>query len=86
MAQRVYYNNLLSDEQNGFRIGRSTIEQRSTLTSIIDVRKQLRKSTFCAFVDFKKAYDTINRNILWRKLNTLSVADFFMFCYQVYVC
>jgi hypothetical protein len=32
-----------------------------------------RKSTFCAFVDFKKAYDTIDRNLLCGKLTSLSV-------------
>ena len=31
-----------------------------SLVNIIDTRKQLKKSTFCAFIDFKKAYDTIN--------------------------
>jgi hypothetical protein len=47
------------------------------LTNIIDVRRKLRKPTFCVFIDFKKAYDTINRNILWKKLNTLGVTDNF---------
>ena len=68
LAQWVDDNNLLVDEQNGFRKGHSTIDQLSMLTNIIDVRKKLRKPTFCAVIDLKKAYDTINRNILWKKL------------------
>jgi hypothetical protein len=35
------------------------------------IRKKLRKSTFCAFIDFKKAYDAIDRNLLWGKLTSL---------------
>ena len=35
---------------------------------------QIRKlSTFCAFIDFKKAYDSISRNNLWSKLMTIGV-------------
>ena len=30
----------------------------------------MKKSTFLAFVDFSKVYDTINRELLWRKLRS----------------
>lgn len=91
LSQWVDDNNLLADEQNGFRQKRSTVDQISTLTSIIDIRKKLRKSTFCAFIDFKKPYETIHRDILWSKLNKLGIAKTFcaaiqsitlMFCVQ----
>ena len=61
-------NNKIVDEQNGFRKGRSTIDHLSTVTNIVDTRKRLKKSTFCAFGDFKKAYDFIDRSLLWNKL------------------
>ena len=60
--------NVLVDQQNGFRKGRSTIDHLSTLNNIIETRKRQRKSTFCAFIDFKKAYDIVDRTILWDKL------------------
>ncbi|CAG2189561.1 unnamed protein product [Mytilus edulis] len=63
LSQWVEDNKSLVDDQNGFRKGRSTINQISSLASLVDVRKKLRKSTFCAFIDFKKAYDTINRTL-----------------------
>ena len=44
-----------------------------TLTSIIQTRKAARKSTFIAFVDFSKAYDKIDRKLLWQKLETLGI-------------
>ena len=67
-------NNILADEQNGFRSGRSTIDHISSLTNIIETRKLKRKQTFTAFIDFKKAYDSINRNLLWSKLEDLGLA------------
>lgn len=60
----------LTDFQNGFREKRSTIDHLSTITSIIENRKFMKKSTYIAFVDFSKAYDTINRELLWTKLQS----------------
>jgi hypothetical protein len=64
---------VIVDEQNGFRKGRSTVDHLSALTNIVETRKKLRLSTFCAFIDFKKAYDTIDRGILWQKLQNVGV-------------
>ena len=67
-------NHKLVDEQNGFRKRRSTTDHISSLVNIIDTRKKLKKSTFCAFIDFKKAYDTINRSMLWKKLTDTGIS------------
>ena len=52
------------NKQNGFRKDRHTIDHILPLTNITDTRKKLKWSTFCAFIDFKKAYDTINRTFM----------------------
>ena len=65
--------NIITDEQNGFRKKRSTTDHISSLTSIIYIRKKLKMSTFCAFIDYRKAYDTINRDKLWRRLSDIGV-------------
>ena len=57
----------ISDKQNGFRKNRSTIYHISTLTNLIESRKLVKKSNFVCFVDFRKAYDVINRTLLWTK-------------------
>ena len=62
------------DEQNGFRKKRSTTDHITSLTSIIDTRKKLKQSTLFAFIDFRKAYDTINRTKLWRRLSKVGVS------------
>ena len=67
-------NDKIVDEQNGFRKSRSTTDHILSLTSIIDTRKKVKKSTFCAFIDFKKAYDTIDRNLLWKRLSDIGVS------------
>ena len=58
-------NSVLNDAQAGFRKGRSTIDHMFTLYAAIE--KHLLKNTklYVAFIDFKKAYDTVNRDILW---------------------
>ena len=46
-----------------------------SLTSIINTTKLKIKSTFVAFIDFSKAYDSIDRNILFQKLQNLGLND-----------
>lgn len=48
LSEWVNDNDLLSDKQNGFRKGRSTVDHISTLTSIIETRKLQKKSSFVA--------------------------------------
>ena len=67
-------NGKLVDEQNGFREKRSTIDHLQSLTSIIDNRKKKKLSTFCAFIDFSKAYDYIDRDKLWFRLYDTGVS------------
>ncbi len=45
-------NNVVTDEQNGFRPKRSYNDQLSCFTNIIECRKAAKKSTFVAFVNF----------------------------------
>ena len=66
-------NNVLSDIQNGFRRGRSTIDHLSSLTTIVETRKLKRMSTYVAFIDFRKAYDGINRTLLFQRLTDIGI-------------
>ena len=59
----------ITEGQCGFREGRSTIDNIFTLDTII--RKLLTKPKarlYCIFVDFKKAFDTVPRSKLWKKM------------------
>ena len=46
----------------------------SSLTTLLDTRRKHKLSTFCAFIDFKKAYDCISRDILWNRLFKIGVS------------
>ena len=59
---------MLSEEQAGFRPGRTTTDQLFILTETIFARKDSHLDTFCAFLDIKKAYDTVFRDGLWKRL------------------
>ena len=62
-------NNKLNDFQFGFRKNKSTVDCVFVLTSIINkVISEENKKLYCAFIDFKKAFDTVYRNGLWFKL------------------
>ena len=66
--------NVIHDQQNGFRKRRSTVDQTSSLTSIVETRKLNKLSTIVAFIDFRKSYDSIDRGILFRKLSDLGIS------------
>ena len=38
------------------------------LNTVLDGRKTLRQSTFACFIDFRKAFDSVNRALLWHKM------------------
>ena len=61
---------VLVDEQAGFRPGRCCMDQLFILTEAIRWRRSQRKNkkTYCCFVDIRKAYDTVWRDGLWKRL------------------
>ena len=62
--------NLLCEEQAGFRKKYGTTDHIFNLKCIIDLYLFRGKKLFCAFIDYKKAFDSVNRSILWQKLLT----------------
>ena len=61
-------NNILVDEQNGFRRNRSCQDHIFVLSSILRNRLVNGLSTFVTFIDLKKAFDYVNRDSLMYKL------------------
>ena len=66
-------NKLLVEEQNGFRKKRNCVEHIYTLYTIINSRKLSKQSTYVCFIDYKKAFDTVNRDLLWYKLMCIGI-------------
>ena len=67
---------VLNDAQYGFHSGRSTVDHISSLTSIIETRELKKQSTYVGFIDFKKAYDSIDRNIMFKKLTDQGLSGY----------
>ena len=55
----------LIEEQAGFRATYSTIDHIFTLYALVQSFLQKNHKLYVAFIDFKKAFDSVNRNILW---------------------
>lgn len=59
-------NNVVSDTQFGFKPGSGTRDAIFVLHSLISKTLNDKKRLYCCFVDFKKAFDSIQHNKLWR--------------------
>lgn len=71
-------NNILSKFQAGFRSNHSTIDQIFVLNTIVQRRLQRRKPTYCVWVDFAKAFDSVDRKALWFKLANQGISRKFL--------
>ena len=59
---------VMGEEQAGFRSGYSTEDHIFTLHMLIEHYKEQEKRLYCAFVDYRKAFDYVHRPSLWRKV------------------
>ena len=76
----ININNILGEEQAGFRSGYSTQDHIFALHSIIDLylNRFKRKKLYCAFIDYSKAFDLVDRSYLWSKLLSYNIKGKFM--------
>ena len=58
----------LRDNQNGFRKGRSTISHILTLRRILEGARAKNLSAVMVFIDFRKAFDSVDRDTLMKIL------------------
>ena len=61
-------NYILSDEQNCFRPDCSCLDHLFVICSVIGARKLNKLPTFVAFVDLRKAFDSVDGDLLWYRL------------------
>ena len=64
---------ILGKEQAGFREGYSTPDHVFVLKHIIELYKSIHKHIYSAFIDYSKAFDTVDRALLWQKLLSLNI-------------
>eukprot|EP01064_Diplonema_japonicum_P036452 TRINITY_DN817_c0_g1_i13.p1 TRINITY_DN817_c0_g1~~TRINITY_DN817_c0_g1_i13.p1 ORF type:complete len:168 (+),score=31.34 TRINITY_DN817_c0_g1_i13:757-1260(+) len=62
----------LCHTQAGFQAGRTTIEQIAALTQRLKDGQKKKKITYSIFLDFEKAFDTVQKTKLMEKLTTMN--------------
>jgi len=62
-----------ADEQAGFRKGRSTIQQILTLRLIGEKARRKGKKVYNCFVDFQKAFDSIDQSVAWAVMDSYGI-------------
>ena len=67
--------NILRDEQSGFRNGRSCTDAIFALRCIIEKCVEYNIPLYIHFVDFQKALDSVHRETMWAILATYGIPD-----------
>ena len=62
-------NNIITEHQYGFIKGTSTFDALNSLTQEVHDALNRKHDCICIYIDFQKAFDTVNHEILLRKLN-----------------
>ena len=65
----------LRDNQAGFRRNRSCTDQIATLRIILEQSLEWRSSLYVNFIDYEKAFDSVDRTSLWKLLRHYGVPD-----------
>ena len=63
----------LTDEQAGFRKDRNTVQQILMLRLIAEKAKRKNKMVYNCFIDFQKAFDSIEQDVTWATLKSYGV-------------
>ncbi|CAH8291906.1 unnamed protein product [Schistosoma rodhaini] len=65
----------LRDQQAGFRKDRSCTDQIATLRIIVEQSIEWNSSLYINFIDYEKAFDSVDRTTLWRLLRHNGVPE-----------
>ena len=70
-----YVNQELPDVQDGFRKGRGTRDQITNICWIIEKAREFQINIYFCFIDYAKAFDSVDHNKLWKILEEMGIAD-----------
>jgi len=62
-------------QQSWFTAGRSTIDAILALQLLSELHRQFNRPLYVAFVDIKSAFDSVDRNALWKTLRARGIPD-----------
>lgn len=78
LNQWVEDRKIIGENQAGFRSGYSNVDNIFVLDSIIRYNFSRGKKTYCFFIDFKAAFDGVDRESLFFRLHELGVSKKFI--------
>ena len=61
--------------QAGFTKGRGTRDQIANICWTIKKAREFQKNIYFCFIDYAKAFDCVDQNILWKILKQLGIPD-----------
>ncbi|CAB1103350.1 unnamed protein product [Ectocarpus sp. CCAP 1310/34] len=64
---------ILPEEQSGFRPHRSTLDMLFAIQRLHELARKKSTAVFACFVDLTKAYDSVDRDLLWDVLRRFGV-------------
>ena len=70
-----YVNHELPDVQAGFWKGRGTRDQIAKIHWIIEKARECQKNIYFCFIDYAKAFDSVDHNKLWEILKEMGIPD-----------
>ncbi|VVC39774.1 Reverse transcriptase domain [Cinara cedri] len=73
-----YAEEIIGRYQCGFRKGRSTADQIFILRQVMEKHYEFDKDLYMVFVDYKQAYDRINREELWNTLTYFDISKIYI--------
>ena len=71
----TYVNHELPDAQTGFRKGQGTRDQIANIHWIIEKAREFQKNIYFCFIDYTKAFNSVNHNKLWTILKKTGLPD-----------
>ena len=70
-----YVNHELSDVQAGFRKDRGTRDEIANICWIIEKAREFQKNIYFCFIDYAKAFKSMDHDRLWKILQEMGVPD-----------
>ena len=74
-SPQQYVNQELPDVQVGFRKGRGTRDQIANIHWIIEKAREFQKNIYFCFIDYTKAFDSVDHNKLWKILKEMGIPE-----------
>ena len=70
-----YVNHELPNVQAGFRKGRGTRDQIASIRWFMEKAREFQKNIYFCFIDYAKAFDSVDHNKLWEILREMRIVD-----------